>query len=897
MSRPGRKPGRGRVPKPKWVLLAVAVAMMGSILALNGWVNPKVSADAERQAPRAPIDKVPVSVLDGGSVVDATHGQVHSIGYPSKTLALTFDDGPDPQWTPQILDVLQRYEVPGTFFVLGSLGAQHPDLLREIVDSGSEIGIHTFTHPDLTTVSQDRLTREIDQTQLVIAGATGQVSYLVRPPYSSEVLALDNNQYSVVRELGDRGFVTAFTDIDSRDWERKGVDSIVAAATPANGAGGAILMHDAGGDRSETVAALDRLIPELKAQGYTFTTVTKGVGLPPADQAASTSDHNLGLGLVTGVSVATWFVRVFEIALLVLGLLVIARLVLVLVVAVVHRRRARRAEAHPQMAPVTEPVSVIIPAYNEKECIAATVRAVAASDHPVEIIVVDDGSTDGTADIVEALDIPGVRLIRQANAGKPAALNNGVRAASHEIVVMLDGDTIFEVDTARLLAQPFADPSVGAVAGNAKVANRTSLVTRWQHIEYVIGFNLDRRMQDVFGCITTVPGAVGAFRRTALLTVGGVSDDTLAEDTDLTMALGIAGRRVVYEERARAWTEAPSTFGQLWRQRYRWSYGTIQSLWKHRGALRTRGPGGRYARRGLLNLGIFQVLLPLIAPLIDILLVYGLIFDDTVRTLVLWGAVLAIQTVAGIVAFRLEREKMAILWLLPLQQFAYRQLMYAVLIQSVSAALTGIRLGWQKLRRIGRFENVPPQDRDRALSAPAAHASPDPAPVDPEAPSPAPAAHAPRSPHPAQVPVSARAGQVPVPRRPMPGPSAPEPRRQVASTPGPTPVRATRVAAPPVPAPPVPAARVPAAPVPTPRVPVAPEPPLRRPTPARLPRPRHDAGEPLTVAMPTVAPSPGEPPTTQLPSVTPRPDVAGGGAGTGDRGLPRPRRATPARPR
>jgi cellulose synthase/poly-beta-1,6-N-acetylglucosamine synthase-like glycosyltransferase/peptidoglycan/xylan/chitin deacetylase (PgdA/CDA1 family) len=705
------------VPRPKWVFLLVAMAMVASVLALNGLVNPKVGTDAERQAPHGAEDRVPLSVVQGGSVVDTTGGRLRSLGYPSKTLALTFDDGPDPEWTPQILDVLERNNVPGTFFVLGSLGAQHPELLRDIVASGSEIGLHTFTHPDLTTVSPARMARELSQTQLAIAGATGQVSYLVRPPYSSEVTALDNSQFDIVRELGDQGFVTAFTDVDSRDWERKGVDAIVAASTPANGAGGAVLMHDAGGDRSETVAALDVLIPELKAQGYTFTTVSKGVGLPPADQPASASDHNLGLGLVTGVGVATWIVRLMELALLVLGLLVIARLVLVLGVAVVHARRSRRAARTPSVTPVTTPVSVVVPAYNEKECIAATLRAVAASDHPVEIIVVDDGSTDGTADIVEALAIPGVRLIRQANAGKPAALNTGVRAATHDIVVMLDGDTIFERDTVRLLAQPFIDPQVGAVAGNAKVANRTSLVTRWQHIEYVIGFNLDRRMQDVFGCITTVPGAVGAFRRTALLDVGGVSDDTLAEDTDLTMALGIAGWRVVYEERARAWTEAPSTFGQLWRQRYRWSYGTIQSLWKHRRAVGGTGASGRYARRGLLNVGIFQVALPLIAPLIDILLVYGLIFDDVVRTLTVWVAVLAAQTLAAVVAFRLEREKAAILWLLPLQQFAYRQLMYAVLIQSVSTAVTGIRLGWQKLRRLGQFETVPTEDRERALAA------------------------------------------------------------------------------------------------------------------------------------------------------------------------------------
>ena len=706
--------GRRRVPRPKWVFLAIAMAMLASVLALNGLVNPKVGTDAERQAPRGPDDRVPLLVSQGGSVVDATNGGLRSLAFPAKTVALTFDDGPDPEWTPQILDVLHRYDVPGTFFVVGSLGAQHPELLRDIVDSGSEIGVHTFTHPDLSTVSPDRMSRELSQTQLAIAGATGRVSYLVRPPYSSGVNALDDSQFAVVQELGQRGFVAAFTDVDSDDWERKGVDAIVAASTPVGGAGGAILMHDAGGDRSETVAALDRLIPELKAQGYRFTTMTAGVGLPPADQPASASDRNLGLGLVTGVAVATTFVRFLELTLLVVGLLVIARLVLILLVAVAHARRTRRAG--PPGTRVTDPVSVVIPAYNEKECIAATVRAVAASDHPVEIVVVDDGSTDGTADIVEGLDVPGLRLVRQTNAGKPAALNAGVRAASHDVVVMLDGDTVFESDTVRLLAQPFADPRVGAVAGNAKVANRTRLVTRWQHIEYVTGFNLDRRVQERFHAITTVPGAVGAFRRTALLDVGGVSDDTLAEDTNLTMALGINGWRIVFEERARAWTEAPATFGQLWRQRYRWSYGTIQSLWKHRRAVVRRGAGGRYARLGLLNVGIFQVLLPLLAPLIDILLVYGLVFVDPVRTLLVWGAVLAVQALAAVVAFRLERERMAILWLLPLQQFVYRQLMYAVLIQSLSTAVTGIRLGWQKLRRLGQFETIPAAERERALA-------------------------------------------------------------------------------------------------------------------------------------------------------------------------------------
>jgi len=262
---------------------------------------------------------------------------------------------------------------------------------------------------------------------------------------------------------------------------------------------------------------------------------------------------------------------------------------------------------------VTAPVSVIVPAYNESAGIEAAVRSLLASDHAVEIIVVDDGSTDGTADLVESLGLP-VRVIRQDNAGKPAALNTGIAAASYDLLVMVDGDTVFEPGTVRTLVQPFADPRIGAVSGNAKVINRGGLLGRWQHIEYVVGFNLDRRLFDLGQCMPTVPGAVGAFRRDALVRVGGVSDATLAEDTDLTMAICRDGWRVVYEEDAIAWTEAPASLGALWRQRYRWSYGTMQAMWKHRGTVLHTGAAGRLGRRGLVYLTLFQVLLPLLAP-------------------------------------------------------------------------------------------------------------------------------------------------------------------------------------------------------------------------------------------------------------------------------------------
>jgi cellulose synthase/poly-beta-1,6-N-acetylglucosamine synthase-like glycosyltransferase len=444
----------------------------------------------------------------------------------------------------------------------------------------------------------------------------------------------------------------------------------------------------------------------MQAEGVTFTTVTAGAGLPPSDFAADPTQLAMGKIMLGVVAIAGGVIAALEWSLLIGGGLVLLRLGLMIVVAGRHGRRNRRADAATS-GWFAGPVSVVVPAFNEIATITSTVRSLTASDHPLEVIVVDDGSTDGTAATVLALGLPNVRVISKINGGKPSALNAGIAAARFDIVVMMDGDTIFEPSTVRHLVAPFADARVGAVAGNARVADRHSLIARWQHIEYVIGFNIDRRVQDVWGVITTVPGAVGAFRRDALAQVGGVSDDTLAEDTDLTIALGRAGWRVVYQPTARAWTDAPASFAQLWRQRYRWSYGIMQSLWKHRHAVLERGSSGHLGRVGLLLTGLFQVVLPLLAPMVDVYLVYGLVFLDPQTTAITWAIALILQLTAGVVAFRLEGEPLRALWLLPLQQIVYRQLMYAVLIQSVASAIAGTRLRWQQIPRAGRFSAAP----------------------------------------------------------------------------------------------------------------------------------------------------------------------------------------------
>jgi peptidoglycan/xylan/chitin deacetylase (PgdA/CDA1 family)/GT2 family glycosyltransferase len=630
-------------------------------------------------------------------------------------VALTFDDGPDPVWTPQVLAVLEKHHVPGTFFVIGSRVAHYPQLVRDIRASGSEIGLHTFTHPELREVSPTRADQEFTATQLALAGATGQLSYLVRPPYSSEPSAVDDAGFGVMQRLGGEGYVTALVDTDSNDWQLPGVNNIVNAVLPVADTGGVVLLHDAGGYRAQTVAALDAIIPRLQAEGVRFTTVSAGGGLPAADFPATPAQLWMGRTLLGVVAVAEAVVAALEWSLLLGGGLVLLRLVLMIVVASRHGRRRREVDgAAIGIGWSPGPVSVVVPAFNEGATIASTVRSLVAGEHPVEVIVVDDGSTDGTAEVVEALGLPAVRVVRKPNGGKPSALNAGIAAARHDLVVLMDGDTVFEPATIGHLVAPFADPRVGAVAGNARVADRRSLIARWQHIEYVIGFNIDRRVQDAWGVITTVPGAIGAYRRAALTGVGGVSDDTLAEDTDLTITLGRAGWRVVYQPTARAWTDAPASFGQLWRQRYRWSYGVMQSLWKHRHAVVERGPSGHLGRLGLLLTGLFQVVLPLVAPMVDVYLVYGLVYLDPVTTGAIWGVALLLQLTAGVVAFRLEREPLRGLVLLPLQQIVYRQLMYAVLIQSVASAVAGTRLRWQKIPRTGLFSAAPLSLRDES---------------------------------------------------------------------------------------------------------------------------------------------------------------------------------------
>src|SRR4029077_2363418 len=226
-----------------------------------------------------------------------------------------------------------------------------------------------------------------------------------------------------------------------------------------------------------------------------------------------------------------------------------------------------------QRAPRTnfaEPISVVIAAYNEGKVIAETLRTLLATDYKgeIEVVVVDDGSQDATTAEVRrvANSEPRVLLLQQENRGNARALQRGLAAAPHGIFVFIDAVTQCQRDTLPRLLEPFADARIGAVSGHAKVGNLRTFIARCQALEYTCGFNLDRRAYNRWNCITVVPGAISAIRKDAIDEAGGLSLQTLAEDTDLTLSLHRHLQRIVYVPEAIAWTEAPETMATLARQ-------------------------------------------------------------------------------------------------------------------------------------------------------------------------------------------------------------------------------------------------------------------------------------------------------------------------------------------
>ena len=349
-------------------------------------------------------------------------------------------------------------------------------------------------------------------------------------------------------------------------------------------------------------------------------------------------------------------------------------------------------------------VTIIVPVYNEEVIIQRTINALLKSNYALtEILIIDDGSTDQTASIVKESYYKNkkVKLIQKENGGKASALNIGFQQAKGEIVITIDADSIFHPDSISYLVENFSDPQVAAVTGNCKIGNIKNQLTLWQHIEYVTAQNLEKRAFEELDCITVVSGSNSAWRKSVVEQLGFFHQDTLAEDSELTIRILNAGYRIIFDDRALSFEECPETLKDFLKQRYRWSYGVLQTGYKHRKAIFS-SPNKKLKYFAVPSLA-FSYLLFLTSPIIDILFIIALLSGTTsiyLFTLLFYLT----DALNSIVAFKIGKEKMKPLIWLFFQRLGYRYFLGYTTWKAVISALRGDRVGWGKLKRSGNNE-------------------------------------------------------------------------------------------------------------------------------------------------------------------------------------------------
>ncbi|MFC6601732.1 glycosyltransferase [Ectobacillus funiculus] len=624
----------------------------------------------------------------------------------TKEVVLTFDDGPDPEYTTRILNILKQHHIKATFFVIGKNAMLNKDIVQRIYMEGHEIGNHTFSHRHTNSISYNQLKLELNASQRVIQGITGHSSLLYRPPYGYVDTPTVNQDFKRMLYTTEMGYLTVNYDIDSRDWEATSSKEIVNNVLQELPNGNVILLHDGGGDRSSTVEALPEIIETLQNKGYTFVTTSELMNTERNSVMPSVKEVERPLveGFKIIIGNATSLNGVISLLLYTVLALSVLRVFILVYFALRHKGRAQLSRAgNDSFQPL---VSVIIAAYNEEKVISRTVQSILKSDYQhYEIIVVDDGSQDRTFAIVSEnfSSNERVHLIRKKNGGKSSALNRGIQKAKGDIIIAIDADTIISHKAMSLLVRHFIDKKVAAVSGNMRVGNMRNLLTISQHIEYVTGFNLEKRAFSFLNCVTVVPGAIGAWRKQVILECGGFTDDTLAEDTDMTLRILCQGYRVAIEENAYAYTEAPEGIRGFFKQRYRWTYGTLQCLWKHKRAIFSREQKS-LGCIAIPNMLLFQYALPLVAPILDALAIFGALSGGIKKAALFYLGFFIIDLVICLFTFRLEKLSLKPLISLFLQRMFYRYIMPLVVWKSIYAAIKGTRVGWNKLQRSGNLE-------------------------------------------------------------------------------------------------------------------------------------------------------------------------------------------------
>lgn len=353
-------------------------------------------------------------------------------------------------------------------------------------------------------------------------------------------------------------------------------------------------------------------------------------------------------------------------------------------------------------------ISLVVPAFNEGLVIQPAVRSLLELDYPnYEVLVIDDGSTDDTYEKAlvvagESVRVP-VRVITKKNGGKSDALNTGMTQARGEFILNMDGDTKLSSNTLRLCVRHFQNPKVGAVAGNVKVLNRENALTNIQALEYVEGLAMARKAQSYFRAVNIIPGPLGMFRKSVLQQAGGYDHDTFAEDCDLTLKVLMLGWHIVYEPKAVAWVETPSTLLNLIKQRYRWTRGILQATRKHRWAM-------WHPRKAGINSFILWYMLfegimwPFSTVLGNLFFIYvGLQYGVLSLMFYWWLQLTLLDLVAAVYCVVVEDEDPKLIPYAVLFRLFYISIIDVVKVLATFEEWRGTSMTWGKLQREGKL--------------------------------------------------------------------------------------------------------------------------------------------------------------------------------------------------